>query len=412
MIDDCGLVDFPSHGNTLSWRGRRWGKIVRCRLDRALATEDWHNIFPKSHVEYLKMVGSDHRPILATIDDKIPKGRCKFRFAKDGSGKTASLQRLNGDGRINDITGNSKVQNDDRRTQEELVEITQKLKEAYRNEEQYWKQKSRNLWLKDGDLNTKFYHATTKQRRAINRLVGLHNKSDVWVSGDKEIEKVAVDYFTELFMTTSPDNFTEALEGITGLITEADNTLLTSPATEEEVRLALFLMNPEKAPGPDGMMALFFQRSWPLIKTDMVGFINDFLTSDKFDERLNRTNICLIPKTERPTRMTELRPISLCNVGYKIVSKVLCQRLKKVLPQLISETQSAFVPGRLISDNILIAQEMFHGLRTNKSCKGKYMAVKTDMSKAYISGRMEFCGGNNAENGVLGTMDQMDNEMH
>ena len=81
--------------------------------------------------------------------------------------------------------------------------------------------------------------------------------------------------------------------------------------------------------------------------------------------------------------MMELRLISLCNVGYKIISKILCQRLKICLPRLISETQSAFVAGRLISDNILIAQEMFHGLRTNKSCQNKFMAIKTDMSKAY-----------------------------
>ena len=111
--------------------------------------------------------------------------------------------------------------------------------------------------------------------------------------------------------------------------------------------------------------------------------VNNFLISGAFDDKLNMTNICLIPKTVRPIRMTELRPISLCNVGYKIISKVLCQRLKGLLPKLISETQSAFVSGRLISDNILIAQEMFHGLRTNKACKDKFLAIKTDMSKAY-----------------------------
>ena len=81
--------------------------------------------------------------------------------------------------------------------------------------------------------------------------------------------------------------------------------------------------------------------------------------------------------------MTEMRPISLCNVGYKIISKVLCQRLKGCLPKPIWETQSAFVPGRLISNNIIIAQEMFHGLRANKSCLNKFMAINTDMSKAY-----------------------------
>ena len=189
---------------------------------------------------------------------------------------------------------------------------------------------------------------------------------------------MAVDYFEELFTTTSPSGFEEFLSEVTPCITPQMNQRLMRIATEEEVREALFMMHPEKAPGPDGMTALFFQHSWHIIKGDLVEMVNDFLVSGELDSRLNITNICMIPKTERPIRMTELRPISLCNVGYKIISKVLCQRLKSLLPSLVSETQSAFMAGRLISDNILIAQEMFHGLRTNEACKGKYMAVKTE----------------------------------
>lgn len=141
----------------------------------------------------------------------------------------------------------------------------------------------------------------------------------------------------------------------------------------------------KKAPGPDGLQCSFFQRAWHTIKKDVLDLINGFLRTGSFDQRLNVTNICLIPKIDRLTRMMELRPISLCNVAYKIILKVLCQRLKKYLSDLISETQSSFVSGRLISDNILIAQEIFHELRTNKSYRGNFMAIKMDMSKAYDS---------------------------
>ena len=115
----------------------------------------------------------------------------------------------------------------------------------------------------------------------------------------------------------------------------------------------------------------------------IVSTVQDFFATGELDERMNQTNICLIPKTERPKCMTEFRPISLCNVSYKIISKVLSSRLKKVLPKLISDTQSAFVARRLITDNILVAQEMFHALGTNPSGQNKYMAIKTDMSKEY-----------------------------
>ncbi|XP_010445465.1 PREDICTED: uncharacterized protein LOC104728135 [Camelina sativa] len=188
---------------------------------------------------------------------------------------------------------------------------------------------------------------------------------------------------TDLFTSSEPSDFAEMLDEVQPSISLETNELLTREVTEHEVKHALFMMHPDKAPGPDGMTALFYQKAWATVKADLVLLVNSFLRNGNFDKRLNVTNICLIAKVDKPTRMTELRPISLCNVGYKIISKVLCQRLRTVLPSLVSETQSAFVEGRLISDNILIAQEMFHGLRTNPSCKGKFMAIKMDISKAY-----------------------------
>ena len=97
-------------------------------------------------------------------------------------------------------------------------------------------------------------------------------------------------------------------------------------------------MHPEKFPGPDGMTALFYQMFWDIVKEDLTLMVNQFLFEGTMAQGLNDTNIFLIPKTTKPNEMTKFRPISLCNVSYKIISKVLCQRLKKVPPQKISET--------------------------------------------------------------------------
>ena len=369
------------------------------------------------------MVASDHRPVVAYLEDKVTRRKGQFRFDKRWIGQTGLMESITSgwidynEGRVEGITQNivekssncrheiakwrkdnppygkekinelqqalEEVQTDNSRSQEDILEVSRKLQDAYKDEEEYWHQKSRNMWYASGDLNTKFYHALTRQRRVRNRIVGLHDVDGNWITEESGVEKVAINYFEDLFSTTSPSEFDSFLTEVTPAITPQMNKHLLRLATEEEVKETLFMMHPEKASGPDGMTALFFQHSWHIIRNDLVEMVNNFLVSGDMDTRLNITNICMIPKTERPTRMTELRPISLCNVGYKIISKVLCQRLKIYLPLLISETQSAFVAGRLISDNILIAQEMFHGLRTNKACQGKYMAIKTDMSKAY-----------------------------
>ena len=166
-------------------------------------------------------------------------------------------------------------------------------------------------------------------------------------------------------------------------VTEEMATNLAAPFRKEEVHYALSQMHPNKAPGPDGMNALFYQSFWNTIGEDVVNKIMSFLNNVEDISKINQTHLVLIPKKKHCESPVDFRPISLCNVLYKLVSKVLANRMKKVLPNVIHESQSGFVPGRLITDNILVAYECFHYLRKKKKGKKGYLGLKLDMSKAY-----------------------------
>ena len=141
----------------------------------------------------------------------------------------------------------------------------------------------------------------------------------------------------QIFESSNPEDIEEAFSGVSTTITESNNENLTAPVTEWKVKLALFAMHQEKAPGPDGMTARFYQKFCDIVKEDLTHMVNLFLFEGSMASELNDTNICHIPKIPRPNEMSQFRPISLCNVSCKIISRVLCQRLKKVLPDRISE---------------------------------------------------------------------------
>ena len=163
------------------------------------------------------------------------------------------------------------------------------------------------------------------------------------------------------------------------------NASLTDNFQAWEVEVALKQMAPLKAPGLDGMPPLFFQNYWDLVKGDITTTILNYLNSGSLPSTLNHTFVTLIPKVKNPEKVTEFRPISLCNVLYKIFSKVLANRLKRILPLLISKHQSAFLKGRLITDNILVAFETLHYMKNHNLGSISFMALKLDMSKAYDS---------------------------
>ena len=115
----------------------------------------------------------------------------------------------------------------------------------------------------------------------------------------------------------------------------------------------------------------------------VVSYVSQILNTGVMPPELNETYICLIPKISCPQKITDFRPIILCNIAYKIVSKVLANRLKKILPKVISESQSAFVPGRQITNDVLVAFETMHCIDQERKGKRGLMAIKLDMSKAY-----------------------------
>ena len=152
--------------------------------------------------------------------------------------------------------------------------------------------------------------------------------------------------------------------------------------SRDEVEAALKSMEPLSAPGPDGMPPTFFQSYWSIVGDDVSSAVLNYLNNCSLPAAINHSFITLVPKVKSPEKNFEFRPISLCNVIYKLVSKVLANRLQGVLPSIISENQSAFQAGRLITDNILMAFETLHYMK-HQPGKGGFMALKLHMSKAY-----------------------------
>jgi len=190
-------------------------------------------------------------------------------------------------------------------------------------------------------------------------------------------------YFMSLFRTNGLYDSHELTDVVQRKITEEMNNSLIKEFTPEEVKAVVDSIGDLKAPGPDEMPAVFYKQFWDVIGEKVTKEVLDVLNGGLIPEGWNETTIVLIPKVKNPDKLKDLRPISLCNVIYKIVSKALANRLKQILLEMISPAQSAFVPGRLISNNILIAYELTHYMKQKKKGKEGYAAVKLDMSKAY-----------------------------
>jgi hypothetical protein len=183
------------------------------------------------------------------------------------------------------------------------------------------------------------------------------------VEGIENLSNFIGGYFRGLFTSDDGDPAEAVLDKVKQKVTQPMNEALLEPFTAEEVKKALFSIGDLKAPGPDGLHTIFYKRCWPMVEEDLIAEVLQALNSAKISEGWNDIVIVLIPKNEDLKKVTEYRPISLRNVIYKVFRKLLATRLKGILPEIIGEQQSAFVPRRMITDNILIAYECVHTIK-------------------------------------------------
>ncbi|KAI5352205.1 hypothetical protein L3X38_005096 [Prunus dulcis] len=227
-----------------------------------------------------------------------------------------------------------------------------------------------------------FFHISTIVRRRRNKIEKLMNNVGVWVEEAIELKDLAVDYFMGLFCANQPDNANLPMPKLFPSLREDELNPLVASIDINEVKESLFNIGSLKTPGVDGFPACFYQNQWQLCGNDIFNLVTEAFKECRIPEGLNATLVTLIPKIDNPMSMIHFRPISLCCTLYKVISKVIVARLRPLLAKLVSPHQVSFIPGRHLSDNILIAQELMFKFRNTKRKKG-FIAWKIDLSKAY-----------------------------
>ncbi|XP_019186483.1 PREDICTED: uncharacterized protein LOC109181186 [Ipomoea nil] len=414
-----GLIDLGFLGTKFTWmRGTNQASFRGARLDRGLCNADWKIMFPDSLIEHLPIHNSDHAPLLIRTSPpaNTPSPR-PFRFNMAWSAhhlfhsfihqtwnkdidlelnKSLMAQALtvwnketfgNISHRKRRLT--ARLGGIQRRLAEQcspnLIKLDRKLRNELEDvlyqEELLWFQRSREQWIVSGDCNTHFYHVATSVKNNSSKISKLREDSGNWITDETVIRDHIRCFFADLFRADQAHSVTLP-RGRFPPIHDDEWSEVNKPFSPEEIKQALFDMSPCKAPGPDGFSAGFYQQTWQIVGDLIVTFASKFFENGSLPEGSNDTIITLIPKTENPETVRQLRPIGLCNVTYKILTKAMTSRLKNISQKIVGMYQTSFVPGRQITDNILLYQEVLNSFRTKKGAVG-WMVWKIDLEKAY-----------------------------
>nr|GEW24874.1 RNA-directed DNA polymerase, eukaryota [Tanacetum cinerariifolium] len=390
FITSSGLVDVKLEGYSFTWAHPSATKMSK--LDRFLVSEGIILLFPSITALFLDCHLSDHRPILLreihTDYGPIPKNFDLKKIIRSWI-KDKKLQQC---GAINsikedliDIDKNLDSGNVSDEMLLKRMELTRQLHDINQMEARDYVQKSKIRWAIEGDENLKFFHGIINKKRSQLSIRGVFVNGD-WNTDPKVVKDVFKDHFATRFKQHAHGRLKLNISFLNQLSTyqvaNMDRTV-----SRDEIRVAVWNCGENKSPGPDRYTFKFFRRYWRFIGSDLYSAVECFFESGSFPKGSNSSFIALIPKVMDSKFVTDFRPISLIGCVYKVVTKVLANRLATVISDLVFDIQSALVANRHNLDEPFILNEL---LAWYKRKKKQAMIFKLDFAKAYDLVRWDY----------------------
>lgn len=427
-IENCELLELPSRGTSHTWSNGQPTNPITRKIDRCLSNEAWTSSFPNSSAFFDAPGGSDHSPILVQTSNAIERRKVPFKFYSfftthpdysslveaawnlpnpHGSSMFLLCQKLKAvKVRCKALNRNSfsNIQARTAQAHDLLVNIQHQLltnpspslfadeNEVRRQwsflssaEESFLKQKSRIRWCDEGDSNTGFFHKSVMAHQAVNRITYLRTDDDEKISDTTQMKAMLIDYYIDLLGTKNlavQPLSVDRIKELNNFRCSSDLAVqLTAIPSTEEVTSTLFSLPRNKAPGPDGFTADFFVSSWAIVGPSLIEAVTDFFKTGKLIKQVNATILALIPKTVTTDKLRDFRPISCCNTIYKVISRILAKRLKNITGKAVQRNQVAFIKGRLLCENVLLASELVADF--NKTGSVTRGCLQIDLSKAF-----------------------------
>ncbi|GJY77297.1 putative RNA-directed DNA polymerase, eukaryota, reverse transcriptase zinc-binding domain protein [Tanacetum coccineum] len=415
FIKNLNLLDVPLGGFKFTWTDKWATKMSK--LDRFLVSECFHDAYPNITGLVLEKGIQDHRPILLK-ESVFDYGPTPFRFyhswldiegfqdmvintwksydSGECDGMVSFKKKLQNLKQVIRAWNSTKKLSDNvlKQEHESILSLidskvdkgiataedlnarlhsTKILSDLERKDASDIAQKAKIKWAIEGDENTSFFHGMLKKKRRQCSIKGILTNG-TWI---EEMTRFSNSDTPRILIGDIPVN----------PISPEQREFLEREVSNEEIKKAVWECGGDRAPGPDGFTFMFFKSFWDVIQNDVVRFVRQFFNTNRFPKGCNSSFIALIPKIEDAKYVSDFRPISLIGCQYKIIGKILANRLGSVIGSCVSIEQSAFLKGRNILDGPLILNECLAWYRKRKK---SLMVFKVDFEKAFDSLRWEY----------------------